>query len=171
MTKKEPKDDIKKLEIQLAKDLEEKSKIIADYENTLKRLQADFENYVKRVDKEKEDFTKYAAAQILTKMLMIVDDLDRTLQVLEKTENKEIKAGIHMVHKQFHKILEEEGIKEMVCGGKKVDPYCHEIIDMKEHESPEGTIIEVAQKGYHLRDKILRTAKVRVSKGKPREKQ
>jgi len=169
MTKKDQKPQ-EKLEVQLAKDLEEKSKIIADYENTLKRLQADFENYVKRVDKEKLDYMKFAAAKILAKLVHIVDDLDRALQVLEKTENKEIKAGIHMVHKQFHKMLEEEGVKEMTCMGKKVDPYCHEIIEMKEHESPEGTIIEVAQKGYHVHDKILRTAKVKVSKGKPQEK-
>lgn len=169
MTKKDQKPP-EKLEVQLAKDLEEKSKIIADYENTLKRLQADFENYIKRVDKEKQDFTKYAAAKVLTKCLNIVDDLDRSLQVLEKTNNGEIKTGIHMIHKQFHKILEEEGVKEMQCTGKKVDPHCHEIIEMKEHESPEGTIIEIVQKGYHLHDKILRTAKVRVAKGKPQEK-
>ena len=169
MTKKDQRPQ-EKLEVQLAKDLEEKSKIIADYENTLKRLQADFENYVKRVDKEKLDYMKFATGKVLTKFLNVVDDLDRTLQILEKTENKEIKTGIHMVHKQFHKILEEEGVKEMICGGKKVDPYCHEIIEMKEHESPEGTIIEVAQKGYHIHDKILRTAKVKVSKGKSQEK-
>ena len=114
---------------------------------------------------------KYAAAKVIAKLLNVVDDLDRTLQILEKTQDKEIKAGIHMIHKQFHKILEEEGVKEMICQGKKVDPYCHEIIEMKEHESPEGTIIEVAQKGYDLHDKILRTAKVRVSKGKSQEKQ
>lgn len=158
-----------KLDVQLNKDLEEKSKIIADYENTLKRLQADFENYVKRVDKEKQDATKYAVAKILTKIVNIVDDLDRSIQILEKTQDREIKTGIQMIHKQFHKILQEEGIKEMQCIGKKVDPYCHEIIDMKEHETPEGTIIEVAQKGYHIHDKILRTAKVRVSKGKLKE--
>ena len=146
--------------------LDNKDQIITDYENTLKRLQADFENYVKRVDKEKQDVTKYATAKVLTKFLNVIDDLDRTLQVLEKTENKEIKTGIQMVHKQFHKILEEEGIKPMQSIGKKVDPYQHEIIDMVEHESPEGIIIEEAQKGYHLHDKILRTAKVRVSKGK-----
>lgn len=169
MTKKDQKSQ-EKLEVQLVKDLEEKSKIIADYENTLKRLQADFENYIKQVQKEKEDFTKYAAAKTLAKFLNIIDDLDRTIQVLEKTQDKEIKTGIHMIHKQFHKILEEEGVKEMQCLGKKVDPHCHEIIEMKEHESPEGIIIEVTQKGYHLHDKILRTAKVRVAKGKPQEK-
>jgi len=165
MTKKDQKQP-EKLEPQLAKDLEEKSKIIADYENTLKRLQADFENYVKRVDKEKQDATKYAVAKILTKVVNIVDDLDRSMQVLEKTQDKEIKTGIQMIHKQFHKILQEEGIKPFDSKGKKLDPYQHEVIEMVAHDSPEGTIIEELQKGYHLHDKILRTAKVRVSKGK-----
>lgn len=172
MVKKDQKhiQEPKKIEEQLKKDIEEKSKIMADYENTLKRLQADFENYVKRIEKEKQDFAKYATAKIMTKLLNIVDDLDRALQVLEKSQDEEIKTGIRMVHKQFHRILEEEGVSEMDCFGKKIDPYTHEIIEMKEHESPEGTIIEVAQKGYKIHDKILRTAKVRVSKGKTQEK-
>ncbi len=165
MTKKDQKP-AEKLEPQLTKDLEEKSKIIADYENTLKRLQADFENYVKRVQKEKEDTTKIAVAKVLTKVVNMVDDLDRTIQILEKTQDKEIKTGIQMIHKQFHKILQEEGIKPFDSKGKKLDPYQHEVIEMVAHDSPEGTVIEEVQKGYHLHDKILRTAKVRVSKGK-----
>ncbi len=165
MTKKDQKPP-EKLEAQLQKDLEEKSKIIADYENTLKRLQADFENYVKRVDQEKQNATKYAVAKILTKIVNMVDDFDRTIQILEKTQDKEIKTGIQMIHKQFHKILQEEGIKPFDSKGKKLDPYQHEVIEMVVHDSPEGTVIEEVQKGYHLHDKILRTAKVRVSKGK-----
>lgn len=166
MTKKQPQDTTKKLEEQLKKDIEDKSKVITDYENTLKRLQADFENYVKRVEQEKQNATKYAAAKILTKIVNIVDDLDRSIQILEKTQDKEIKTGIQMIHKQFHKILQEEGIKPFDSKGKKLDPYQHEVIEMVAHESPEGTVIEELQKGYNLHDKILRTAKVRVSKGK-----
>ncbi|MDP1689786.1 MAG: nucleotide exchange factor GrpE [bacterium] len=169
MTKKDQKQP-EKLEPQPVKDIEDKSKIIADYENTLKRLQADFENYVKRVDKEKQDATKYAVAKILTKVVNIVDDLDRSMQVLEKTQDKEIKTGIQMIHKQFHKILQEEGIKPFDSKGKKLDPYQHEVIEIVAHDSPEGTVIEELEKGYHLHDKILRTAKVRVSKGKSQEK-
>ncbi len=169
MTKKDQKQP-EKLEAQLQKDLEEKSKIIADYENTLKRLQADFENYVKRVDKEKQDFSKFAAAKILAKFLNVIDDFDRSMQVLEKTQDKEIKTGMQMIHKQFHKILQEEGIKPFDSKGKKLDPYQHEVIEMVAHDSPEGTVIEELQKGYNLHDKILRTAKVRVSKGKSQEK-
>lgn len=155
-----------KPEDSLKKELEEKQIIIQDYESTLKRLQADFENYIKRSQKEKEDFAKFASSKILKKLLNIIDDFERTIILLEKTDNKEIKQGIEMVHKQFHKILEEEGVKQMCAKGNQFDPYCHEIIDMMEHETKEGTVVEEIQKGYHLHDKVLRTAKVRVSKGK-----
>ena len=165
MTKKDQKPQ-EKLEVQLQKEVEEKSKVIADYENTLKRLQADFENYVKRVEQEKQNATKYAVAKILTKIVHMIDDLDRSLQILENTQDKEINTGIQMIHKQFHKILQEEGIKPFDSKGKKLDPYQHEVIEMVAHDSPEGTVIEEVQKGYVMHDKILRTAKVRVSKGK-----
>lgn len=154
------------IENQLKKELEEKQIIIQDYESTLKRLQADFENYIKRSQKEKEDFAKFASSKVLRKLLCIIDDFERTIILLEKTNNPEIKQGIEMVHKQFHKILEEEGVKKMCAKGNQFDPYCHEIIDMMEHETKEGTVVEEIQKGYNLHDKVLRTAKVRVSKGK-----
>lgn len=157
--------DTKILEEQLKKDIEAKQSIIQDYENTLKRLQADFENYIKRSQKEKEDFARFASSNVLKKLLNIIDDFERTIALLEKTDNREIKQGIEMVHKQFHKILEEEGVKPMLIQGKQFDPYRHEIIDMVEHETKEGTVVEEIQKGYHLHDKVLRTAKVRVSKG------
>ncbi len=171
------------LENQLKKDLEEKQIIIQDYENTLRRLQADFENYIKRSQKEKEDFAKFASSKVLAKLLNIIDDFERTIVLLEnagkstdfrhaenqkgfhQTDNKEIKQGIEMVHKQFHKILEEEGVKKMCAKGNQFDPYCQEIIDMVEHETKEGIVVEEIQKGYHLHDKVLRTAKVRVSRG------
>lgn len=158
--------DTKKIGEQLKKDLEAKQIIIQDYENTLKRLQADFENFIKRSQKEKEDFAKYSSSKVLAKLLNIIDDFERTIQILEKSDNKEIKAGIEMVHKQFHKILEEEGVKQMCAKGNQFNPYEHEIIDMVEHETKEGTVVEEIQKGYHIHDKVLRTAKVRISGGK-----
>lgn len=143
-----------------------KEEIIADYENSIRRLQADFENYIKRTEKEKLDFAKYTSAKTVGKFLNIIDSLDMAMIILEKENNAEIKTGIRMIHKQFHKILEEEGVKPMNCKNQKFDPYCHEIIDMVEHETPEGTIVDELQKGYHIHEKVLRTAKVRVSKGK-----
>jgi len=102
---------------------------------------------------------------VLAKLLNVIDDFERTIKLLEKTDNAELKTGIEMIHKQFHKILEEEGIKPMQCKGKKTDPYCHEVIDMVEHETAEGTVVDELQKGYYIHEKVLRPARVRVSKG------
>src|SRR3989344_273911 len=169
-TKQEVKETIKEFESQLKGDIDAKFKIIEDYENTLKRLQADFENYVKRTQKEKEDFARVVVAKTLVKFVDIADDLDRTLNVLEKTQDGEIKFGIKMVHGRFHKILQEEGIKLFDSKGMKFDPFQHEVIEMVASEGPEGVVVEEIQKGYFMGDKVLRPAKVRVSKGKENKK-
>lgn len=159
-------EEIKGDENQLKKDVEEKSKLIVDYVDTLKRLQADFENYAKRTQKEKEDYAKMAISRIMVKFVNVVDDLERAINVLEKSENGSLKEGIKMVHSQFHKILREEGIKPIDSVGKKADPYLHEILEVVPNKVSEGTIIGEIQKGYNIGDKVLRTAKVRVSNGK-----
>lgn len=164
--KAEMKDTVMKIENELKNDVVEKEKMLTDYENTMKRLQADFENYVKRSQKEKDDFAKVAVAKVLVKFVDIVDDLDRTLNILEKTQDGELKTGIKMVHSRFHKLLAEEGIKSFESRGKKLDPFQHEVIEMVSHNGPEGIVVEELQKGYSMKDKILRAAKVKVSKGK-----
>ena len=155
---------INEFEAQLRIDIEEKDKIISDYEITMKRLQADFDNYVKRTQKEKEDFAKIVGAKILVRFVDIADDLDRTLSILEKTQDNEVKTGIKMVHARFSKILQDEGIKSFISKGKKIDPYFHEVIEMVPSDGEEGLIVEEIQKGYVMKDHILRTAKVKVSK-------
>ena len=169
-SKQSAQEAVKGFETELKKDVEAKAKVIEDYENTMKRLQADFENYVKRTQKEKEDFAKVSIARVLVKFVDIMDDLDRTMIILEKTTDAEVKTGIKMVHARFHKILAEEGIKQFDSKGKKVDPFQHEVIEMVVNDSPEGIVVEGLQKGYVMNDKILRAAKVRVSKGKENKK-
>src|SRR3989338_10795342 len=163
---KEAKETVKEFEAQLRKDVDAKAQIISDYENTLKRLQADFENTLKRSGKEKEDYAKVAVARVLVKFVDIVDDLDRALNVLEKTQDGEVKTGIKMVHGRIHKILAEEGIKSFDSHGKKIDPFMHEVIEMVSSDKDEGIVVEEIQKGYVMKDKVLRAAKVKVSKGK-----
>ncbi|MEK6915063.1 MAG: nucleotide exchange factor GrpE [Nanoarchaeota archaeon] len=162
--KEETKEVINEYETQLKIDVQEKDKIISDYESTMKRLQADFDNYVKRTQKEKEDFAKIVVARILVRFVDIADDLDRALNILEKTQDNELKTGIKMVHARFHKILQDEGIKSFSSKGKKIDPYFHEVIEMVPSGEEEGLIVEEIQKGYVMKDHILRTAKVKVSK-------
>src|SRR3989344_2731448 len=112
--------------------LEEKDKQINDYINDLKRLQAEFENYIKRNEKEKEEFSKYAS----------------------------YKLGIKLLHKNFHKVLEEENIKEIKSVGERINPFYHEVIQKVKSDKDDGIILEEIQKGYLLYDKVLRHAKV-----------
>ena len=156
-TKEEkPQNQENKLELELKAKLEE-------YTNTLKRLQADFDNYIKRTEKERDEFKKYAGYKLLTKLLSLYDDFDRTINAVKNVENQELKDGINLVHKQFTKLLEEEGVKKIECVGNKFDPYKHEILDIAAGKE-DDVIVEELQKGYFLHDKILRTAKVRISK-------
>src|SRR3989344_3974724 len=142
--------------------LEEKDKQINDYINDLKRLQAEFENYIKRNEKEKEEFSKYASYKLVIKLLNIADDFDRAVHNLEDSDvkNNDILNGIKLIHKNFHKVLEEENIKEMKSVGERINPVYHEVIQKVKSDKDDGIILEEIQKGYLLYDKVLRHAKV-----------
>jgi len=147
---------------ELNKKIEEQSKIIDDYTNILKILQADFENYVKRVEKEKEEFVKYSNHKIVAKLLTLADDFDKALDVVKKSDNK-IADGIEMIHKHLHKVLQEEGVLPINAVGNKLDPYKHDVIDIVKGEE-EDLVVEEIQRGYMIKDKVLRPSKVRISK-------
>ncbi len=148
------------------KELEEQTQRVEEYTNHLRRLQAEFENYMKRVDREKSDFSKYAHASLALKLLPIVDDFERAVQIMQKEADiKTIKEGISMIHLQLKKVLEEEGVKAIETHNQEVDPFKHEIIDVIPSDKPENIIVQEIQKGYMFKDKVLRISKVRVSKG------
>lgn len=150
---------------QIKQELELKAKQLEDYTSTLKQLQADFENYIKRTTKEKQEFSAYATGKLLLKLLNVVDDFERALTLSKEADKETLIQGLEMVHKELHKLLSEEGVKQIETQGK-FDPYKHEILDFKETEHEEGTILEELQKGYMLNDKVLRPSRVRISRGK-----
>ncbi|MBI5391703.1 nucleotide exchange factor GrpE [Candidatus Woesearchaeota archaeon] len=147
----------------LVKDIEEQKKRVEEYTDHLRRLQAEFENYMKRVEREKAELNKYGQAKLLIKLLPVVDDFERALQLLQP-QDALVKQGIEMIYKQLKKVLEEEGVKVVEAKGQKFDPYKHEILDLVAGEK-EGMIMDELQKGYIFKDKVLRTSKVRVAKG------
>lgn len=159
-TKKEPT--VAELQQQLA----EKDKVIEDYTNHLKRLQADFENYVKRSDKERIEVIKFANEKLVMKLLIILDDFERSLEQMKKTQTQqEVIHGVDIVFKEFHKILEAEGLKPIIAKGKPFDPYQHEVVTcVSKDDCPENTVIDEVQKGYLFGDHPLRYAKVIVTK-------
>jgi len=152
---KEPKKEAKK-----EKRLTDKGKI-AELTETLQRLQAEFENYRKRVDKEKEEFVKYAKAELISKVLPVVDTFKIALE--NTKDNEKFVQGMEMTFNQLISTLEAEGLRPIDALGKKFDPYMHDVMLKQKSEKEEGMILEELQKGYMLNEKVLRHSKVKVS--------
>ncbi len=150
-------------------ELAKKDAQLADYTDHLKRLQAEFENYCKRVEKERKDLAGIASEKLVVKLLLVVDDFERALHQL-KDVPQETKKGIEMIFKNLHKILDEERVEPIKSIGQKLDPYKHEVLMQTESDQPEDTIIEELQKGYTMNGKVIRYAKVKISKPRGKTK-
>lgn len=138
---------------------------LQDTEQHLLRLQADFDNYKKRVVKEKESISKYALENIMKELLPILDNFERALTSLKENEdaNGGYIQGIEMVYNQFIQALEKQGAEEIPALGENFDPNLHHAVAQESKEDCEdNTIIEVYQKGYKLKDKVIRPSMVKV---------
>lgn len=137
-----------------------------DYYGQLQRQQAEFDNFRKRTQKEKDDLVKYAAERVLTSMLPIVDNFERALAAAKSNSDMEsFSRGVEMIFRQMMTILEKEGLRPIEAVGKPFDPNLHEAVlqeDSEEHA--ENIVIEELQKGYYLKDKIIRPSMVKVAK-------
>jgi molecular chaperone GrpE len=156
--------------------LKEDAQKAQEYWDRLLRMQADFDNIRKRLEKEKQDFVKFANEGIILELLSILDDLERSVNLAE-TKHEDLQAflkGVEMILAHFYDLLKEYGVKPIEAEGKIFDPHFHEALMQTENKDvPEHTIVEELQKGYLLNDRIIRTAKVKVSKksaGAPQEK-
>ena len=125
--------------------------------NLLKRVQADFENYKKRVEKEKIEFVKYASADVIRKMLPIIDSFEQAVK-------NGADEGTKSLYSQFLDVLFKEGLKKIECAGKLFDPFLHEAMMQAVSDKEEGTILEELQTGFMFNDAVLRHAKVKVAK-------
>jgi molecular chaperone GrpE len=133
----------------------------------LTRLQADFENYKKRTQKEKEGIYRYAVEEFGEKLLPVIDNLDRALESFEKDgcESDGYLDGVRMVFNQLLDVLKEEGIEEIKAIGEEFNPMYHHAVCMEAVDGEQDdVIIEVFQKGYQIKDKVLRPAMVKVCK-------
>jgi molecular chaperone GrpE len=131
------------------------------------RLQADFENTRKRLEKDKQEFVRFANEGIIIELLNILDDLERTVALAEdqKQDLPAFLKGVEMILAHLYDMLKEYGVKPIEAQGKLFDPHFHEALMQAEDKNlPEHTIVEELQKGYLLNDRVIRTAKVKVSK-------
>ncbi|MDD5129926.1 MAG: nucleotide exchange factor GrpE [Candidatus Omnitrophica bacterium] len=135
------------------------------------RNQADLENTRKRLDREKQEFVKFANEGLILDLLNVLDDLERTVDLAETSKKEDLSAflkGIEMILAHLYEMLKNHGVKPVDAEGKIFDPNFHEaLMQVENKDLPEHTIIEVLQKGYLIHGRILRTAKVKVSKKNP----
>jgi len=139
------------------------------------RLAAEFENYKKRVAREYERIANSASEKILLGVLEVIDNFERALNTTEQYQKdksmdtqklfESLHQGAQMIHQQLLGVLESHGVKEIDAQGKPFDPLLHEATLQIESDLPPEHVAGVLSKGYTRGDRVLRHAKVSVSKG------
>lgn len=136
-----------------------------DYYDRLLRKTAEFENYRKRVERERREQADYAAADVLTDLLPLVDDLERALQADPNTGTEAYRKGVELIHKQMLDLLRRRGVTPIEAVGRQFDPHLHQAVV---HDAvaghADGEVVEEFRRGYKLRDRLLRPAMVKVAK-------
>ena len=144
---------------------EQLNKQLEEANSKLLRVQADYDNFRKRTQKEKEELAKYASAKLIENLLPSIDNFDRALAASEATGDFEALAkGLDMIYRQLKSTMEAEGLAEMEPVGTPFNPEFHQaVMTVETDEYEEGIVVEVLQKGYMLKDKVIRPAMVKVS--------
>jgi molecular chaperone GrpE len=135
----------------------------ASYLDRLARLQAEFDNFRKRGVKEQQDFRDYALVEALKSLLPILDSLDRALKT-SGVSVKDFHSGIELIDKQFHDALSKLGVEPIPTEGEAFDPNLHQAVQMVDtDEVVDNQVIDELQRGYRIKDRLLRPAMVRVA--------
>jgi molecular chaperone GrpE len=142
---------------------EEKAKA-EDYLNNWKRTQADFINYKRRSEQEKEETSKFANSVLILSILPVLDDLERALKsVPPKLAKLPWVEGVKLIERKFHACLEAQGVTPIKAKGKPFDPNLHEAAVRS--TGKEGIVVKELQRGYKLRDRVIRPTTVAVGSG------
>ncbi len=138
-----------------------------ELKETLLRKMAEFENLKKRTAREKVEAVRYGTAEVLTRLLEVVDNFDRALLLTPDSEGFDVYSfyeGMKLISKHLLDILKGEGLIEIAPAGEPFDPFFHEAMMREESvDFPDNTVVEVFQKGYKLKDRLLRPARVKVA--------
>ncbi len=141
---------------------------LAESNDRFVRLMAEFENFRRRNAKEQLELIETANGKLLEKLSEVQDNFERAFASENKAKDLEaFEKGMQMIYNQFAKVLTDAGLEQIDPTGKEFDPNLHEALMQQPSETiPEGHVVTVFQKGYKLKNKILKTAKVIVSSGK-----
>lgn len=148
---------------------------VASLKDQLLRAMAETENVRRRAQRDREESLKYAGAPVIKDLLGVADNLQRALESVpaEAAADNEplanLRTGVEMTHKELLAVFERHNIRTINPLGEKLDPHLHEaMFEMEDPEKPAGTVVQVIQPGYRLHDRLLRPARVGISKGGPK---
>ena len=144
---------------------------LAESSDRLLRLQADFDNFRKRALKERQEAVQYGHQNLFKDLLSVVDNLDRAIGHARESDGADLGSflqGVELVRRELLGIFEKHHVSEIEALGKPFDPAFHEAMaQVESDEVPQGTVLEVLEKGYALRDRLVRPARVVVATAKP----
>jgi len=154
--------DSKEEEVELSEEEKLREDLAKEKEKFL-RLFAEFENYKRRTSKERMDLFKTAGQEVIVSLLPVMDDFDRALKELSKSDDKEMFKGVELISNKFKETLKSKGLEEV--GAKAGDAFDAEVHDaITQIPAPDkkmkGKIIDVVEKGFKLGDRIIRHPKV-----------
>jgi molecular chaperone GrpE len=163
---KEPEIDLEALK-------EEHAEKIKELEDRYLRLAAEFDNYKKRTARQFEDIRRVAREEVLLSILDIVDNFERALEAANNSSDYDsLRKGMELIFQQLTGFLDREDIRPIPAVGETFDPNLHEAIMQTESEEyPEGAITQELMKGYKMGSRVLRFARVAVSRGVSEDKE
>ena len=160
---------------QLLAELEAARDEAATHRETAQRVQAEFENFRKRMSRDHADAVRRAGERIVGELLPVLDNLERAIahaSTGSEDDGGELLTGVRLVHGQLLDVLAKEGVVVDDPSGQLFDALKHQAVGQHENtDVPEGTVLEVYQKGYELHGRTLRSAMVVVSTGGPAPKE
>lgn len=138
-----------------------------EYKDKYLRLLADVENTRKRMQKEKVEATRFAIENVMSDILLPIDNLENALKFTDQMsdETRNWALGFQMILGQFKEVLHEQGIVPFESVGTLFNPHLHEAVEMEATDAyPQGTILEEFMRGYKCGDRTVRPARVKVAK-------
>lgn len=136
---------------------------MAETRDKFLRIYSEFDNYKKRTQRERLDLLKSAGSEIIISLLPVIDDMDRAIKSVEATNNENtLKSGLELISSKLKNILEQKGLKKMNSVGEEFNVDLHEAITNVpvQDEKQKGRVVDEAESGYFLNDKVIRHAKV-----------
>jgi molecular chaperone GrpE len=134
----------------------------AELHDRLMRARAEFDNARKRAERERSEYLQFAAMDLVSEFLPVLDDFERALKV--ETADRNYAKGVELIYQRFFEALKKMGVEPIEAQGRKFDPNIHQAVErVQTEEAEDQTVLAEFQKGYNFKGKLLRPAMVKVA--------